>query len=186
MRPIYSLNGRRIIIFLILVVVVSEYVRSTGFYSVVEGQSMHPTFKHNDVVQTRAPDAVPARGDVVIITDDQGDRMIKRIIGLPGESVTLSLGFVYINGRRLSEPYLARHTYTFKSNIEDERPVNWKLEANQFFVMGDNRLESLDSRNFGPLERRGILRVVVLPANTFRPGFGDVILSASGKPMRRS
>jgi signal peptidase I len=123
---------------------------------------------------------------VVIIADDRGDRMIKRIIGLPGESVTLFLGFVYIDGQRLSEPYLPRHTYTFKVNTKDERPADWKLGEKQFFVLGDNRLQSIDSRNFGPVERRGILRVVDLPENTFRPGFCDIILSESGRPMRKS
>jgi signal peptidase I len=187
MRPMNNIRVRRIVLFLTLLIVVSEYVRSTkGLYCVVEGQSMYPTFSHDDVVQTRAPNGSPRRGDVVIITDDRGDRVIKRIIGLPGESVTLFLGFVYINGQRLSEPYLLRHTYTFKSDTEDERAADWRLRDRQFFVLGDNRLQSIDSRNFGPVERRGILRVVDLPENSFRPGFCDIILSESGKPMRKS
>ena len=147
---------------------------------------MYPTFRHDDVIQTRALDARPERGDVVIITDDRGDRVIKRIVGLPGETVTLFFGFVYINAQRLSEPYLPRHTYTFKFDTEDGRRADWRLGDNQFFVLGDNRLGSIDSRHFGPVERRGILRVVNLPENTARPGFCDVILSESGKPMRKS
>ena len=178
---------RRIVLFLILVVVVGEYVQNRrGFYSVVEGQSMYPTFRHNDVVQTRALDASPERGDVVIMTDDRGDRVIKRIVGLPGETVTLFFGYVYINAQRLSEPYLPRHTYTFKFDTEDERRVDWRLGDNQFFVLGDNRLGSIDSRYFGPVEGRGIVRVVNLPENAVRPGFCDIILSDSGKAVRKS
>jgi signal peptidase I len=187
MQPTSNSSGRRTILVLLLVMVLSEFVRSsTGFYSVVEGRSMHPTFRHNDVVQTRAPDANLGRGDVVIINDKRGDLMIKRIIGMPGEVVTLFHGFVYINGQRLSEPYLPKHTYTFKSEIADERPAEWKLGDNHFFVLGDNRLESHDSRNFGPVDRHGIRRVVELPANAIRPGFCDIVLSKAEKPTPRS
>ncbi|MCL4786952.1 MAG: signal peptidase I [Verrucomicrobia bacterium] len=187
MQPINNFSGRRVILLLILVMVVCEFIRgSTGFYAVVEGQSMYPTFRHSDVVQTRSPELGLKRGDVVILADGQGERMIKRIIGLPGESITLSLGHVYVNGQRLSEPYLARHTYTFKSDTADERPIVWNLDDQHYFVLGDNRLASLDSRNFGPVDRHGIRRVVVQPANAFRPAFCDVVLSKTGKPVRKS
>lgn len=181
MRRIVNINGRRTVLVILLLTVVAEFVRSNvGTFSVVEGFSMYPTFRPNDVVQTKPPNAGTERGDVVIITDVRGDLVIKRIIGLPGETVTLFRGFVYINGHRLAEPYLASHTYTFKSNTKDERPADWQLGHNQFFVMGDNRLQSHDSRNFGPVERRDIQRVVSLPENAVKPGFCDVMLTKAG------
>ena len=187
MRFIYSISGRHIVLFIVLGMIGSELVlRSTGFYCVVQGSSMYPTFKPNDVVQTKSSKASPERGDVVIFTDDRGDRVIKRIIGLPGESVTVCLGFVYINGQRLSEPYLPRLTYTFMLDNQETGRGAWRLGDSQFFVLGDNRLHSEDSRKFGPVERRSIRRVVDLPENSFRPEFCDIILSASGMPMRKS
>lgn len=120
MRFIRIISGRQVVLLGLLVLVVGEFIlNSSGFHSVVQGQSMYPTFRHNDVVQTHAPIAPPRRGDVVIITDARGDRLIKRIIGLPGESVTLLLGFVYINGQRLEEPYLSELTYTFLLNTQE-------------------------------------------------------------------
>jgi signal peptidase I len=187
MRLKDNINGKSIVLFLILATVVRAFVHSsTGFYSVVCGLSMYPTFKPDDVVQTRSADACPERGDVVIITDDLGERVMKRIIGLPGETVTLRLGFVYINGQRLSEPYLPKLTYTFLLDNQETGGAAWRLGKNQFFVLGDNRLRSIDSRNFGPVERHRIRRFVNLPENTVRPGFSDIILSGSGMPMRQS
>lgn len=189
MRPINNISGRRIIFALILVTALIEFVRhSIGTCSVVEGNSMYPTFRPNDVVQAKTSYARSERGDVVIITDDRGDRAIKRIIGLPGETVTLYRGSVYINSQRLSEPYLPKFTYTFKSNVENERRADWRLGDNQIFVMGDNRLESYDSRNFGPVENHNIHGVVSLPSNAAKPGFCEIGLSETGKviPVKQS
>ena len=184
MRATGNISGRRTVLVFLLLTVASEFVRSSvGTFSVVEGLSMYPTFRPNDVVQTKSPTARPERGDVVIVTDDRGDLAIKRIIGLPGEIVTLYRGFVYINGQRLAEPYLPNHTYTFKSNPKDELPEGWKLLDNQFFVMGDNRLQSHDSRNFGPVEGLDIQRVVSLPENAVKPRFCDIMLTKAGGGM---
>lgn len=165
-------DGRRITLMFVLGLVVFEFVRSNvGTYAIVDGDSMYPTFRPNDIVLARTSFLKSERGDVVVFTDDRGDRVVKRIIGLPGETVTLYRGCVYINSQRLSEPYLAKHTYTFKSDIRNERPAEWQLGANQYFVLGDNRIESRDSRNFGPVERSDIRQFVNLPDNAPRPGF---------------
>ncbi len=175
----------RLALFLILLLVISAFVRSNiGTLSVVEGPSMWPTFKPDDIVQARTLYLEPERGTVVIIATDPHERVIKRVIGLPGESVTLYRGFVYINHQRLLEPYLPDHTYTFKCNQRDEQAITWHLGDQQYFVMGDNRLESFDSRNFGPVERHQINRIVNLPANEAKPKFGDVKLSDSGQPIK--
>ena len=179
---IKKVSGKRLIFALLFVALVMQLVRaSVGTFSVVQGVSMSPTFEPNDVLQVTAPGALTSRGDVVIMTDGNGDRVVKRIIGLPGETVTIYRGFVYINGRRLSEPYLPGHTYTFESNTRVVRRADWALRDNQFFVLGDNRLRSFDSRMFGPVERGQIHGNVILPPNAARPEFCGVLLSVDGK-----
>jgi len=157
--------------------------RGFGSFSAVEGYSMIPTLKPNDVVQTKTLSGESQRGDVIIVTDNDNERAIKRIIGLPGETLILFRGFVYIDCQRLNEPYLPKFTYTFKNSPDDERAITWRLGANQYFLMGDNRLESCDSRNYGPVERRQIKGIVKLPENSPKPGFCELVLSESGKVM---
>ena len=184
MRLIIHIGLRRFVLPLILMAVGIQFVRSSlGTFSVINGSSMCPTFTPSDVVQAKTLYGESQRGDVVIITDNQNEPAIKRIIGLPGETVTLFRGFVYIDCQRLSEPYLPKRTYTFKSSPEDERAICWQLKANEYFLMGDNRSESCDSRNFGPVERHHINRVVELPGNSPKPGFCDLMLSETGKVM---
>jgi len=117
------------------------------------GTSMSPTIENFDILRVD-PQAYavqgPQRGDVVILkhTEDQPMRNAKRVIGLPGETVTISGGFVYINGDRLDEPYLPTGTRTVSSRAEYVVP--W----GRYFVLGDNREVSFDSRQVGfiPLE----------------------------------
>ncbi|MBE0544810.1 MAG: signal peptidase I [Verrucomicrobia bacterium] len=172
-----SSRARRLALLLILTLVGVEFVRRTfGTFSVVDGVSMYPTFRPNDIVHARTLYAEAQRGEVVILTDDQGCRMIKRVVGMPGETVALYRGFVYINNERLHEPYLPRNTYTFKRNQEDERVVMWQLTHDEYFLLGDNRLQSTDSRHYGPVARSQISLVVNIPANAARPGFSGIIL----------
>lgn len=119
------------------------------------------------------------RGQVVVFSRPPGqvgqaDHLIKRVIGLPGETVTVSNGHVWIDGRRLSEPYLAQEQSSDPrtaaipgcadgeaSRSECVIPEGW------VFVMGDNRRGSVDSRVFGPIEQdtivgRAFVRIWVL------------------------
>jgi signal peptidase I len=116
---------------------------------VVEGPSMRPTLLSGEwIVVNRLTYRVgsPQRGDVVVFlppTNAQTDDLIKRVIGLPGETVEIRDGSVWINGTRLDEIYVSGTT----------RPDNhWQLGEDDLFVMGDNRPISLDSRSFGPIK----------------------------------
>ena len=184
MRLKNNTNIRRIVLVIVLLLVANECVRSSvGSFFVVEGNSMSPTFSPNTVVRAQVSYANPQRGDVIIVTDDHGDRVMKRIIGLPGETVTLYGGFIYIDRQRINEPYLPKHTYTFKSDETNELPADWRLGNDEYFLLGDNRFESRDSRDFGPVNRDHIHRLVDLPENAARPGFCGIMILGSGRSV---
>jgi len=98
------------------------------------------------------------RGDLVVFHSpvEQGKELVKRAIGLPGDEVTLTTeGNIYINGTLLDEEYIAQDAgivYENKTLI---------LSSDEFFVMGDNRNNSLDSRYFGPIKEKDIFGKLV-------------------------
>ena len=123
----------------------------------VAGDSMGPSVLQGDwlLVDTRAYEvAAPLRGDLVIARDPRASRtrFLKRIVGLPGEDVCLSEGVLTIGGSILHEPYLGGlpASVGLESNI-------WNLRNGEYFIMGDNRAHSTDSREFGPVELRLIV-----------------------------
>jgi signal peptidase I len=107
----------------------------------------------------------PQRGDVVVLDSAAVGRvLIKRIVGMPGDVISLSGGSVYIDGKRLKEPYVRR----IDGRPEPTEPFRgtgkpWSLEepftvpAGHYFLMGDNRTVSDDSRDWGPASRREII-----------------------------
>jgi signal peptidase I len=101
----------------------------------------------------------PERGDVVVFhfPGNREQDYIKRIIGMPGDVVEIRNTQVYVNGERLNEPYINEPCDS--AHCPDE---TWELDANQFFVMGDNRNHSSDSRAFGPIPREVIVGEALL------------------------
>ena len=86
-------------------------------------------------------DPLPERGDIVTFWSEELDRvLVKRVIGLPGETVSIKDGFVYINGEKLNEDYLP------VSGITQSEKTTFEAPAGHIFAMGDNRTGSLDSR----------------------------------------
>lgn len=151
---------KEIATFLVLAVVIVLPIRlflANPF--VVEGESMFPTFDSADyliVDQLTYRFEDPKRGEVVVFRypNDPSVFYIKRIIGLPGETVSIDKGTVTITKTDgtsliLEEPYVVAEdaTYTQSTN----------LGSGQFFVMGDNRPRSSDSRSWGPLPEKDIM-----------------------------
>ena len=106
----------------------------------------------------------PHRGDIVVFTAPaaarsdcgEGGTFVKRIIGLPGEVVSERNGFVYIDGKWLPEPYVDPHR-------RDALTKTWpRVPAGKYFMMGDNRSASCDSRTWGPVPRNSLIGPVLL------------------------
>lgn len=133
---------------------------------IVDGASMEPNFHTSErVIVDRLTMVLsgPARGDVIVLDSPRADDLlIKRVIGLPNETVTISQGRVYINGALLDEPYVTGFCTSRTCDGE------WVLGPDQYFVLGDNRQHSYDSHSFGPVQKSaivGIARVRYWPLN---------------------
>ncbi len=119
----------------------------------IEGDSMEPNLHNGEYVLIDKISYLlhpPERGDVVVFTPPNNSRdYIKRIIGLPGDTVEIRGGQVYVNGVVLDEPYL-------QNLINTAMPAR-VVEEGRFFVMGDNRNNSSDSRSFGSIDPHSIV-----------------------------
>jgi signal peptidase I len=162
---------------LLLAVLVFLAVRASVQHYRVEGHSMDPTLEDGEFMLVNTlvysevnvdklarfipfwdpgkPDLrhvfhAPKRGEIIILRDPtprNGPDLVKRVIGLPGDKVEVFGGRVYINGRELHEPYIKKPW-----DSGNQAPI--VLGPDEFFVMGDNRNNSLDSRVFGPVPGR--------------------------------
>ena len=117
----------------------------------VEGTAMVPTLNDGDLIFTTRAVEKLERGDIVLFyyPPEPSKSYIKRIIGLPNDTVEIVAGRVLlINGKQLEEPYLDP-----KNNLAERKFTPVKVPENNFYVMGDNRDNSFDSRSWGPLAR---------------------------------
>ena len=151
---------KEVAIFIVLAIVIVVPIRLfVAQPFVVDGESMHPTFENGDyliVDELTYHLEAPQRGDVIVFRYPGDTKIfyIKRIIGLPGETIHINSGKVTItktNGSSLTlnEPYAVVEDATYT--------LNTTLGSDQYFVMGDNRPESSDSRVWGPLPTKDII-----------------------------
>lgn len=136
----------------------------------VSGPSMQPTFQDGDrIIAVR--NFTPKRGDIVILKapDEPGALYIKRIIGVPGDTIESKNDVMYINGKAIKEPYLTQYKkklakgqlYTNNFSLQSLYGVK-KVPKGCYFVMGDHRDVSKDSRMIGFIKRSAIVGEVKL------------------------
>lgn len=138
---------------LLIFVVVYVLVNLLTARFIVDGSSMAPRFATGQYVLVNRMAylvGTPQRGDVVVLHSPQeaNTDLIKRIVGLPGETVAIHDGLVYIDGEPLNEPYL---------NAQPRYRGEWLLDEDEVFVLGDNRNNSRDSHNFGPVVQTAVI-----------------------------
>ncbi|HXI52860.1 MAG TPA: signal peptidase I [Candidatus Saccharimonadales bacterium] len=129
---------------------------------VVQGRSMTPTLKDGEryyLNRWRYIFLPPQRGDIVVIKDPgHNDFAVKRIVGRPYDWLNLKDGILYLNGKRVQENYLDKGVRTDTPDLK-ERWV--QLGRDQYYVLGDNRANSEDSRFYGVVLRENIIGMVI-------------------------
>ncbi len=160
---------------LLVALVFGFAIRSYVFQSFyIPSGSMIPTLKVGNrvLVNELAYDFHPVhRGDIIVFKTPPNDNfnpaikdLVKRVVGLPGDTVSSANGKLYVNGSPLNEPYLPPGTVT--SGVSPQ-----KIPPGELWVMGDNRGDSEDSRYFGPISEKLIVGRVVLrywPLSSFK------------------
>ena len=102
------------------------------------------------------PSAEPGFGDIVVF-EYGGTHLIKRVIGMPGDTVSVARGNLYVNNIRYQESYLSPECITLFS----ESSFTVRVKEHEYFVMGDNRDNSRDSRSFGCVDKDSVIGVAI-------------------------
>ena len=157
----------KIIIIALLIVVPIRYFVFQPFF--VKGQSMEPAFENGDYLiidELSYRFRNPERGEVVVFKypNDPSQRYIKRIIGLPGETVEIQAGKITIISAKGEEPLNEEYLPASVLTLGDTKMT---LGAKEYFVLGDNRLASSDSRRWGSLPKEDIIGRVIIRAWPF-------------------
>ncbi len=143
-------------------------------FKIVSG-AMQPALTRNETVQVTPfkPNFSVTPGEIVVFRYPSSDAcgvstsryVVKRIVALPGQTISLSHGFVFINGTRFAEPWLAEadrgRTEPGPPGTSYSLSLPYRVPADTYFVLGDNRSDSCDSRYWGPIPRALLYGAVV-------------------------
>jgi len=128
---------------------------------IVQGRSMLPTLHDGDRFMLNRVAyfyRCPRRDELVVLRDPgHSDYAVKRVVALPGEAIHFKNGMVYVNGEKRSEPFL---TYGMRTYCPDVDEMLVLLGPKRFFVLGDNRTNSEDSRTYGPIRLSQIIGMI--------------------------
>ncbi len=143
----------RVAIISLVIILPVRYFLIQPFY--VKGASMEPNFFDHEYLiidEIGYRFTPPQRGDIVVFKypKDPKQYFIKRVIGLPGEKIKVQNNAIYVNGTKLNESYLPATTETL---LPLRGYGDITLANDEYFLLGDNREQSLDSRIFGPVQR---------------------------------
>lgn len=140
---------KKFITIVIIIIILKIFVFN---FILVKGDSMNPKYKNNDfmflnkIIYSFKP---IRRGEVIVLKYRNND-LIKRVIGLPKDKIKVENGKLYINNKEVKENYI--NSYTASYDFDEIT-----LKDNEYFVMGDNRYNSYDSRNFGTIMKNNII-----------------------------
>lgn len=129
----------------------------------MEGASMEPNIKEGQYMFFKEYDKNYQRGEIIVFRYPKNEKqlLLKRIIGLPGEKIEIKDNIIYIDGKVLDESaYLSKE-------IKTESSISMELANNEYFVMGDNRTASSDSRSWGALKKSLIVGKYWITVDTF-------------------
>ncbi len=137
----------------IVIVVVVVLIRTFIITPVrVDGDSMKNTLKNGDILLLYKLGSINRLDIIVLDEEKDNEKIIKRVIGLPGETVAIKKGKIYINDKVIDDEYAYGETSDYdKVTLEDD----------EYFILGDNRLISKDSRYFGPIKENEIKGKIV-------------------------
>lgn len=136
------------VIIILIVVIIRTFIVTPVK---VDGVSMFPTLNNNQILLLEKFDKSLKRFDIVVL-DYNKEKLVKRVIGLPGESILYKDNKLFINGKKIEEKFLVYEMQDFDLN---DIGYN-KIPDNYYFVVGDNRNNSLDSRKLGLISKDDI------------------------------
>ena len=137
------------IIIVIIVILIRNFIATPVR---VEGDSMKKTFNNGDILILYKLSDIQRYDVVVLLEEETHEKIIKRIIGLPNDTVAIKDGDIYINNEKVEDKY----AYGITSDYD-----RITLDEDEYFILGDNRLISKDSRYFGPVNKDDIMGEVI-------------------------
>lgn len=156
----FVLEVIKVVVISLAIIVPVRYFLIQPFY--VKGASMEPNFYNHEYLiidELSYRFNQPERGDIIVFRPPTqvNDFYIKRVIGLPGEQVSVANNHITITSEQYPQGLVLDESVYLPTSTTTAGAVNIGLGTDQYFVMGDNRSSSLDSRMFGPIERNSIV-----------------------------